>query len=187
MSQRDIGFNGGIQAGTTASSFESCQLEKIVSSYIQDNYSICFPYFWDRGMSGQEICDKLGIDNPAPIAGVYPDGGIFFNKYDEPVLAFECKKQGKNGNAVERWYKNAAILTRLGIKRYVTFCEGEGFFNNNSAERILTGAIYLDSSNTNNIWEDNEDSIFFFFFFRTIQEAEDMIPKLIDKNIHEVL
>ena len=187
MSQRDIGFNGGIQTGTTAASFESCHLEKIVSSYIQNNYSICFPYFWDKGMSGEEICRKLDIRNPAPIAGVYPDGGIFFNRYDEPILAFECKKQGKNGNAIERWYKNAAILTILGVKRYVTFCEGEGFFNNNSAERILAGAIYLESPEKNNIWEDNADSIFRCYRFKTIQEAEEMVPKLIDKNIHEVL
>ena len=55
-----------------------------------------------------------------------PDGGIICLD-DKPVLAFEAKTQGPRGNAIERWYKNAYILTETNPEcRLVTFASGPG-------------------------------------------------------------
>jgi len=64
--------------------------------------------------------------------GCIPDGGMWFTgnrsvKNRTLVAVFEAKKQGKGGNAIERWWKNWAACTRIFKDvKYITFLTGPG-------------------------------------------------------------
>jgi hypothetical protein len=59
--------------------------------------------------------------------GCEPDGGIIFDVNGVPIIAFESKKQGAVGNAIERWYKNFRLLTFANRDiHYVTTLVGTG-------------------------------------------------------------
>lgn len=143
MSQRTNSFTGGIQQGTTAISPASLALEdnlRVATQQVTEMSS----YGWRRGFSAAELATHFGVD-PQHMVGVYPDGGIWFLK-DDPsriLVAAEAKKQGATGNAIERWYKNEAVLTALGTTIYVTFCSGEGFFDQNPAQRSLEASATI--------------------------------------------
>lgn len=144
-SQRQPGFNGGIQMGTVAASGESIALEQCVK-LISDEFADVFSGLeWIPELSGRDISRLWGLPNPTGIVGVRPDGGIWVDAETKlPVLVSEAKKQGKGGNAIERWYKNYGIIKMLNPDAYyLTFCSGVGFFDNNPAEKILyTAAAY---------------------------------------------
>jgi len=180
-SQRTDGFNAGIKAGSTASTAQSIKLESIVRksvlTSIQDA-GLMGEVEWISGYSRQVVGEKLGTH--LDVVGCYPDGGIFIRKGSlEPILVVEAKKQGPAGNAIERWYKNHALINRLGSPVYLTFCSGEGFFDGNTAERTLNLAMALSGSSSISEWNTEQSTRDWFYRFRTAEEAEMVIPNVI--------
>lgn len=139
-SQRDDTFKGGIQVGTSATSIESSSLDQAVRIFAE---TATLPEGWThiRGFAGNALAARLGTNTPQ--VGIYPDGGIILNEAGEVMIAFEAKKNGKSGNAIERWDKNNRILTYLGCRRYITFCVGEGFFDGNYPERFFNNVAAI--------------------------------------------
>ena len=99
---------------------------------------------WQRGYTGEQLAESLGL--PAlPLRGFLPDGGVWFGEdRSRPLVAFEAKRQGATGNAIERWFKNHSVYKGLSGQLYVTFCSGDGFFENNPPQRTLETALALD-------------------------------------------
>ncbi len=130
MSQRDKDFNGGVKPGTTAFDEDSRRLDKYLKE-MRD--SIIAPEFkmvkkFDKDMKNRLV----GKD----CFGFEPDGGAWF-KNGKLVAVFEAKKQGKLGNANERWFKNASIAYFINSDvKYVTFCTGEGADKGNPLDKM---------------------------------------------------
>ena len=119
-SQRDEGFNGGIQAGTTAFDSASKQLDELLKESRTDGSLPGFTFI--KQFTPEMKVDLLGDD----CFGFAPDGGAWFYK-GKLVAVFEGKKQNKAGNAHERWYDNATTAKYINPDvKYVTFCSGEG-------------------------------------------------------------
>ena len=133
MSQRDKNFKGGIQKGTVATDTVAKKLDTQCKTLKE---SIIVP--------GLIVQRKIRQDQiPGGIGACDPDGGAWF-KDGKLVAVFEGKKQGKKGNAIERWFKNNFVcrditfsfscsITFYFVCRainpdvcYVTFCVGEG-------------------------------------------------------------
>lgn len=179
--QRQEGFRGGIQPGTTAGNLSSRQLDDLTREYIQ---TLPSSSRWLKGLSANELRTALStrLDDTSRIAGFRPDGGIFVDRKRNPLVAVECKFQGERGNAIERWYKNFAVSQRLGVRRYVTFCLGEGFFDGRSAERTLGTAVAIFEPDKKDVW-DSDEGVLGFYRWRTLAEAEASIPLIIERNL----
>jgi hypothetical protein len=179
--QRQDGFRGGIQLGSTAGNLSSRQLDTLTREYIQ---SIPSSTRWVKGLSANDLRVALqtSLDDASRIAGFRPDGGIFVDRKRQPLVAVECKFQGERGNAIERWYKNFAISQRLGVKRYVTFCLGDGFFDGRSAERTLGTAVAIFEPEKRDVW-DSDEGVLGLYRWRTLEEAEADIPRIIELNL----
>lgn len=170
----------GIQPGTEPGSHSSKRLDQMVRAIIQDiEVKHWRPQYSARELHGI-ISPNLAIEHR--MAGFRPDGGIFTTEDGDPLLAIECKYQGDQGNAIERWYKNFAISQRLGIQRYITFCLGEGFFDNNSSSRILTTAAALFAPDLADPWN-SEDGTLGLYRWRTLEEAEAELPEVLMRNL----
>tara|TARA_Y100000114_G_C11749444_1_gene323436 strand:+ start:1018 stop:1533 length:516 start_codon:yes stop_codon:yes gene_type:complete len=123
MSQRDKGFNGGIQAGTTAFDEESKALDKHMK-VARDRLAPEFPDLTMVKMFDNEHKEKYLGGN---LTGFAPDGGAWFDANGNLVAAFEGKKQNLRGNAYERWFKNAGVAKVCNEDvTYVTLCTGKG-------------------------------------------------------------
>ena len=122
MSQRQEGFRGGIQTGTTAFDEQSTKLD-VQAKTARDNLAEAFDGItMVKQFSKQQKLDLVGDD----CFGFAPDGGAWFRN-DKLVAAFECKKQGLGGNAYERWWDNAMTAKHINPDVvYVTFCSGPG-------------------------------------------------------------
>lgn len=179
--QRQEGFRGGIQPGTTAGNLSSRHLDDLTREYIQ---TLPSSSRWLKGLSANELRTALStrLDDTSRIAGFRPDGGIFVDRKRNPLVAIECKFQGERGNAIERWYKNFAVSQRLGVRRYVTFCLGEGFFDGRSAERTLGTAVAIFEPDKKDVW-DSDEGVLGFYRWRTLAEAEASIPLIIERNL----
>lgn len=69
-----------------------------------------------------------------------PDGGLWFIG-GKLVCAFEGKKQGNGGNAIERWFKNNFICRMIAPDiSYVTFATGPGAVENGVIHNCLNVA-----------------------------------------------
>ena len=123
-SQRDAGFNGGIQSGTTAFDPQSKTLDGQLKE-VRDEISVC-GFTMVKQFPRKLKIDLIGED----CFGFAPDGGAWFkgNSEDGNLFAvFEAKKQNKKGNANERWFKNAQIAKSINPDvKYITLCSGEG-------------------------------------------------------------
>ena len=80
---------------------------------------------------------KKRIGNGSSKTSCQPDGGAWY--YDDVLIAvFEAKKQGDIGNAIERWYKNEYVCRKINKDvSYVTFCCGEGAYENGTIGKTL--------------------------------------------------
>ena len=80
---------------------------------------------------------KKRIGNEFTKTPCQPDGGAWY--YDDVLIAvFEAKKQGDIGNAIERWYKNEYVCRKINKDvSYVTFCCGEGAYENGTIGKTL--------------------------------------------------
>lgn len=156
--QRTSGYKGGIQAGTTAISRQSTSIETALQAAVTKFNQGSPGRLWKKSETAQNVASRLGIPESS-IAGISPDGGIWTGEEgsDQIILAAEAKKQGAKGNAIERWYKNWMVLSRLNVGIYLTVCLGEGFFDDNSAQRIMETAVALEPDaqerfRENNVW-----------------------------------
>lgn len=128
---------GGIQPGTTASSESS---KKIDSQVKRANIEL----FEEIGntIPGLTYQGKLKKDQiPGGVGACQPDGGIWLLN-GKPIVASEAKKQGKGGNAIERWYNNSHILKATNKEiLYATFATGEGVEKDNPIWNTLHIAV----------------------------------------------
>jgi hypothetical protein len=84
---------------------------------------------------------KLTKDQiPGNKGACQPDGGLWFVN-GKLACAFEGKKQGNGGNAIERWFKNNFICRMIAPDiSYVTFATGPGAVENGVIHNCLSVA-----------------------------------------------
>lgn len=111
----------GIQKGqvaTDAAAKTNDTLLKSVAKILQVELASIEGLTFQRKLRQDQI--KSGVGS------CEPDGGIWFYN-GKPICFFESKKQGKGGNAIERWFKNFTVLSRINRNiQSGTFCVGEG-------------------------------------------------------------
>lgn len=113
--------NRGIQKGTTAYDEMSRSIDKHVRD-LRDELQNSFP---NLTMKKKLLKEEI----PYGKGACSPDGGLWF-KEGKLVAAFEAKKQGDKGNAIDRWYKNFYVCQKINPEiSYVTFAIGEGASN----------------------------------------------------------
>lgn len=128
---------GGIQLGTTASSEESKKIDKQVKKANQELFAELKESY--PGLTYQSKLKKEQI--PGGVGACQPDGGIWLLN-GTPIIASEAKKQGKGGNAIERWYNNSFILRTVNKDiLYATFATGEGVLKDSPVWSTLHIAV----------------------------------------------
>lgn len=137
-------FRGGIQEGTAAFDEQSKKLDesaKIARNTLTSSFpSLCMIKTFSREMKMKLVGDDC--------FGFSPDGGAWFDSNNVLVAVFECKKQGKVGNACERWWDNA--VTAKYINRdviYLTFCSGEGAQSGECLDKLRRKAKIMMGEN----------------------------------------
>ena len=115
------------------SSKESLKLDGDLKSVSQNVFNVlkeCYP----------ELTFEKRYRSSNHQAGCEPDGGLFYYK-GVLIVAAEAKHQGRAGNAIERWYKNAFILRQVNPSiTYLTFATGEGAQENEVICKTLSPA-----------------------------------------------
>lgn len=152
VSQRDEGFHGGIPFGLSATSKRSKRTEQLVRGLHTHPLIIKrateLGLAWKPGLSGADILAIQGktLAMGDKTGGFSPDGGIFCRPDGVPVVSCEAKYQGERGNAIERLYKNHTTLKLLNPDVLnLVYCSGDGFFNNNSSQTIVTTNYILEN------------------------------------------
>jgi hypothetical protein len=131
MSQRDGNFKGGIQKGTVAADAEAIKLDNQCKDI---RYKVLEKYK-DYGITLKTQLKAEDIPNGGK--GCNPDGGLFYLN-EKLIAVFEGKKQGKGGNAIERWPCNKDKVRAINENvSYVTFCVGPGASPNGVMENTL--------------------------------------------------
>jgi hypothetical protein len=187
-SQRDSHFKGGIQKGTSATSSASTSTEKVLKSSVQKVKNSLPGVIWKPEIKGPQLEKFFGIEG-ANLSGIRPDGGVWVNQPDGQILcAAEAKKQGVKGNAIERWYKNFTVLNSLGAYVYLTICIGDGFFDNNSAQKIMEMALASERDErhrlrTDSIWNMPEGRVWLYRFRTPAAAAHSDLPSVIVQAI----
>jgi hypothetical protein len=152
-----LSFKGGIQKGTTAwdgSSLNLDQQVRRIAKKLQNHAKII-----TLGITSSKKLRKDQI--PGGIGSCAPDGYVWFDKEGKAIAAFEAKKQGASGNAIERWFKNEHVLRTLNKDiNYVTFTMGEGATEKTSIGQILAIAVYENGEHHFNKYRKNNNSIF---------------------------
>lgn len=167
MKQRDENFKGGIQDGTTAFDDYSRQLD----TYLKECRE-------EIGIGQFEVHQKLSKEMKLELVGAdcfgfAPDGGAWF-KDGKMVAVFEAKKQGKNGNAYERWWDNAVTAKHINPDvTYVTFCIGEGAAEGNCLNKLKQKAEIMMGEN-------------YVFYNQTEPFTKEQIRDIMTKTLSEI-
>ena len=137
-------FRGGIQKGTTALDEDSRRLDvsaKEARDILAEEFSNLTLI---KTMSKDLKISLVGDD----CFGFSPDGGAWFDSSGKLVASFECKKQGMQGNAYERWWDNAITSKYINENViYVTFCTGEGAEPGNCLDKLSRKAKIMLGDN----------------------------------------
>jgi hypothetical protein len=142
-SQRDEGYNGGIQAGTTAYDEQSKKMDKLLKECADELIPNTSGFRSIKQFSNQMKVDLVGEN----CFGFAPDGGSWFIG-DRLVAVFEGKKQNLLGNANERWFKNASVAKSINPDvKYITFCSGAGAKKGECLEKMSRLAKYTMGEN----------------------------------------
>lgn len=149
-------FRGGIQKGTMAWDAVSLaldkQINKIAKELAKDPAVISAGYSYQKKLKKEQV--------PGNIGACSPDGGVWIRD-GKVIAAFEAKKQGKSGNAIERWYKNTFILRTLNpLVNYVTFTCGAGASINTPIGQTLAIAVYENGEHHFNEYREGKNSVF---------------------------
>jgi hypothetical protein len=142
-SQRDDIFKGGIQKGTVATDIHAKSLDSTLKELREEIYK----EISHLGYTYSKSLDKSLLKSKGIEIGFVPDGGIWY-KNGNVVGIFEAKKQGRGGNAIERWSKNYSISKYLfGNIRYVTFGSREGFDEDSYCTRFAKTFLMMEDNN----------------------------------------
>jgi len=129
-------FNGGIQNGTVATDARARQLDE-QCKHLKEDVFIELKKIYPE-LTLQKKLSKLQI--PGNKGACEPDGGAWFYR-GVLIAVFEGKKQQDRGNAIERWFKNNYICRKINPDMsYVTFCTGEGAYEDGQIGKALNVA-----------------------------------------------
>lgn len=137
-------FRGGLQKAGVAWDEKSRQLDENLKRS-RDKLKVKYEKLKCFNRLSKEQKYLLVGDNCFSFA---PDGGAWFDNEGKLLAAFEAKKQGKLGNAYERWWDNA--ITAKHINKdvvYVTFCSGKGADTNECLDKLKRKAEIMMGSN----------------------------------------
>ena len=138
-------FNGGIQKGTVATDARARKLDEQCKHQKEDVYAELKKIYPELTLQKKLRKDQI----PGGKGACEPDGGAWF--YNNVLIAvFEGKKQQDRGNAIERWFKNNYICRKINPDvSYVTFCTGEGAYDDGQIGKALSVA-HLEGFNQYN-------------------------------------
>ena len=138
-------FNGGIQNGTVATDARARKLDEQCKHQKEDVYAELKKIYPELTLQKKLRKDQI----PGGKGACEPDGGAWF--YNNVLIAvFEGKKQQDRGNAIERWFKNNYICRKINPDvSYVTFCTGEGAYDDGQIGKALSVA-HLEGFNQYN-------------------------------------
>lgn len=138
-------FNGGIQNGTVATDARARKLDEQCKHQKEDVYAELNKIYPELILQKKLRKDQI----PGGKGACEPDGGAWF--YNNVLIAvFEGKKQQDRGNAIERWFKNNYICRKINPDvSYVTFCTGEGAYDDGQIGKALSVA-HLEGFNQYN-------------------------------------
>ena len=138
-------FNGGIQKGTVATDARARKLDDQCKHQKEDVYAELNKIYPELTLQKKLRKDQI----PGGKGACEPDGGAWF--YNNVLIAvFEGKKQQDRGNAIERWFKNNYICRKINPDvSYVTFCTGEGAYDDGQIGKALSVA-HLEGFNQYN-------------------------------------
>jgi len=127
---------GGIQPGTVATDAHARKLDgqckKLKKSLYEELNQVYPDLVMQRKLTKNQI--------PGGKGACEPDGGAWFYR-GLLIAVFEGKKQQNKGNAVERWFKNNFICRKINPNvSYVTFCIGEGAYDDGQIGKALNVA-----------------------------------------------
>jgi len=134
-SQRTDGFRAGIQTGQQAGDEASIKLDTMLKELKGEIYQKIahLGITYDDGISQEWMQNHADRAVRRLQIGLRPDGGIWY--YNGWVIIFEAKKQGEEGNALERWEKNYNRAKLIWpFLRYITLGVGEYFAINNKGK-----------------------------------------------------
>jgi hypothetical protein len=181
VSQREPTFKGGIQKGMVALDESSKSLDLHLKQLREEIYQeLKYKGFSYKKNICKDELRKYGIE-----IGFYPDGGIWY-KDDIPVAIFEAKKQGNQGNAIERWCKNNSIAKFLfGDIRYVTFGIREGFDGSSYAARFAKSFLKMENKDktVNIIYNTGQSWLISKTGFSKEEIKKNMIDAIIGENL----
>jgi hypothetical protein len=127
----------GIPKGVCATDEFARELDDGCKSCAQEVFAVLTVKY------GNELTFKKKLDKneiPGNVGACQPDGGLWYFK-GKLIAAFEAKKQGNGGNAIERWFKNNFICRMVAPKvSYVTFGIGPGACENGVIPKCLAVA-----------------------------------------------
>ena len=129
-------FNGGIQNGTVATDARARKLDEQCKHQKEDVYAELKKIYPELTLQKKLRKDQI----PGGKGACEPDGGAWF--YNDVLIAvFEGKKQQDRVNAIERWFKNNYICRKINPDvSYVTFCTGEGAYDDGQIGKALSVA-----------------------------------------------
>lgn len=150
--QRQDGFKGGIQSGTVATDSHA----KFLDSAMKEVQKELAEELKDQGFICKKKLKKDFLIEQGVLVGCEPDGGIWFQN-DKLVAAFEGKKQGKGGNAIERWEKNYNICKSLNPNvKYITFGAREGFEEDGYPYKYAKTMLNREKKNLNTLYDEGQ-------------------------------
>jgi hypothetical protein len=166
---------GGIQPGTTAWDSQSLNHDKVVRLASKEAEKIL-----QKKYPGIKRLNKLLKEAlPTNIGACSPDGGVWYYQ-DKLIAAFEAKKQGPRGNAIERWYKNYFLIKEINDRcPLVTYAIGEGVRQGNPIHVILHAA----HGGQYNAFRSNGPSCFLSEEGFTFDQIRDSIIQFIENEI----
>lgn len=178
QSQRQDYFHGGIQKGSCATDIHAKTLDQNLKKIRNDLSSEMQPHGWTcLKKIPRENLKKFNI-----YIGFEPDGGLW---YKNGILqaVFEGKKQGKYGNAIERWQKNHWIAKTLNPNvKYITFGVREGFSDNSYAYRYAKTMLNSEGKIFNTLYPSGQ-SWFVNVDGFSKNELYNLMKKSLEENI----
>jgi hypothetical protein len=168
-------FKGGIQNGTVATDARARKLDKQCKHLKRDVYELLKKTFPKLTIQNKLTKEQI----PGGKGACQPDGGAWF--YDGVLIAiFEGKKQQDRGNAIERWYKNNYIARKVNPDvSYVTFCTGEGAYEDGKIGK----ALHVAHLSGYNQYNPGDNSAFLNTDCFTEEEIRDRMIKVICERI----
>jgi hypothetical protein len=166
---------GGIQPGTTAWDAQSLNHDKVVRLASKEAEKILQERYPGIQRHNKIIKESL----PTKIGACSPDGGVWYYQ-GKLIAAFEAKKQGPRGNAIERWYKNYFLIKEINDRcPLVTYAMGEGVREGNPIQVILHAA----HKGQYNTFRSEGPSCFLKEDGFTLEEIRDSIVQFIESEI----